>query len=187
MRAGISGGGSGRGHPAAHSVVLRDTLAHARDKAATVFVGRLPRRTEVSLIYQWFSAAGFVPAQVIPSKETYLFVELVSPAAAEAACKLLNGSSLLGTSVMVIPATSLKKLFIGNIDRLVDASMLHRAVASVSPGLLFIELFEESGASTVRMTGAPPDAAQLPSGELHPHAGAATAFTGNGPNKGVHR
>ena len=67
------------------------------------------------------------------SRETYLFVELEGPAAAEAACRALNGASLNGSSVLVIPATSLRKLFVGNIDRSCDITVLHRGVAAVGP------------------------------------------------------
>ena len=43
----------------------------------------------------------------------------------------LNGQQLGGSQLIVTPASTLRKLFIGNIERTVGAPRLHDAIASV--------------------------------------------------------
>jgi hypothetical protein len=114
-------------------MAARDSLSMATTKAACVFVGRLPRRSPLDALAQLFLAAGVPPRQLIPSRDTYLFVELPSVAAVAVACQLLNGAALGGSALVVQPAVSLTKLFIGGIHRRVDAATIHDAIAAVEP------------------------------------------------------
>ena len=102
-------------------------------KAHCVFVGRLPRRSPLDALAQLFVAAGVPPLRLIPSRETYLFVELQSADAVAAACRQLNGAALGGSALVVQPAASLTKLFIGGIHRRVDAATIHEAISAVEP------------------------------------------------------
>ena len=56
-----------------------------------------------------------------PRSDTYLFVEMASPGAAELAVRHLNGQQLGGSQLIVTPASTLSKLFIGFIERTVGA------------------------------------------------------------------
>jgi hypothetical protein len=111
----------------------RDSLSLAGAKAHCVFVGRLPRRSPLDALAQLFVAAGVPPLRLIPSRETYLFVELQSADAVAAACRQLNGAALGGSALVVQPAASLTKLFIGGIHRRVDAATIHEAISAVEP------------------------------------------------------
>ncbi len=65
-----------------------------------MFVGRLPRRTDMQDVHAFFSTVGAVRA-IIPSRDTYLFIEYPSPEIAVAASKALNGQPFGGSRIVV--------------------------------------------------------------------------------------
>ena len=125
----------------------RDALSQAYDKAATLFVGRLPRGVPSEELAAVLAAVGPL-RQVIPSRETYLFCEYADGNAAGLAASVLNGKYVNGSRIVVVPAVTLRKLFIGNVDRLVPPADIHAAIAAIEPGLLTVEVFEETLASS---------------------------------------
>lgn len=130
----------------------RDALSQALDKASTLFVGRLPRGVPSDELAAVFSTVGPL-RQVIPSRETYLFVEYADVSIAGLAASVLNGKYVNGSRIVVVPATQLRKLFIGNVDRLVPPAEIHALIAAAEPGLLTVEVFEEPAAGPVGGTG----------------------------------
>lgn len=67
---GPDGGGMGDALPSASllSRGAQDSLSLAGDKSCTVFVGRIPRRTELASLQAMFVNAGLRPLQIIPSR-----------------------------------------------------------------------------------------------------------------------
>jgi hypothetical protein len=59
-------------------------------------------------------------------------VELESPELAELAVRNLNNQFFNGSRLIVCAATALRKLFVGNIERTVNAAMLHNAISTVA-------------------------------------------------------
>jgi RNA recognition motif-containing protein len=108
----------------------RDALSQATCLEATCFVGRLPRRLDLAEVHSHFAGVGAVK-QVIPSRDTYLFIEYEQPDAAAAAVRALNGAVVGGSRIVVQPAALLHKLFVGNIPRDVDARQLHAALGAI--------------------------------------------------------
>lgn len=121
----------------------RDALSQAFDKAATLFVGRLPRGVPSEELAAVLGAVGPL-RQFIPSRETYLFCEYADPVAAGLAASVLNGKYVNGSRIVVVPAIQLRKLFVGNVDRLVPPAEIHARIAAVEPGLQTVEVFEET-------------------------------------------
>jgi len=136
---------------ASSSSLRRDALSHVTWLEATVFVGRLPRRTDMQDIYHFFSTVGTIQA-IIPSRDTYLFIEYTHPDIASQATQILNGQLFGGSRIVVQPANTLTKLFIGNIDKTLDAKTIHDAIYNIEAGLTSVELFEMSGAEAVLAT-----------------------------------
>lgn len=126
----------------------RDALAQVSNVHSTVFVGRISRSTEMTTLFNLFAAPSAhirLPVRaLVPSRATYLFIEFETPDAAATAVDLLNGFALDGSRLVVHPAASLKKLFIGNIARDCPASLIHDAIAQSEPGLTSVELFEDA-------------------------------------------
>jgi RNA recognition motif-containing protein len=120
---------------------LSDSLSFAENKAATVFVGRLPRRTSAKVVADFFSSAGAI-RRVLFSKETYLFVEFEAAESADRAVQMFNGQLFNSNSIIVQPSLSLKKLFVGNIKKTLIAQVIFDHIAKIESGLSCVELFE---------------------------------------------
>ncbi len=88
------------GHRGAGPGARRDALSQVTWLDAAVFVGRLPRRTDTKDVAAFFSAIGPV-RQVIPSRDTYLFVEYESPELADMAARVLNSQPFNGNRIVV--------------------------------------------------------------------------------------
>lgn len=123
----------------------RDALSQAFDKSATLFVGRLPRGVPSEELAAVLAAVGPL-RQFISSRETYLFCEYADAVAAGLAASVLNGKYVNGSRIVVVPAVQLRKLFVGNVDRLVPPAEIHARIAAVEPGLQTVEVFEETQA-----------------------------------------
>ena len=126
----------------------RDALALISNVTATVFAGRLPKNVDVSDLYTLASSPtpslNLKVVRIVPSRATYLFIEYENPSQAAAAADALNGYNLQGARIVVMPATHLRRLFIGNIARDCPASVVHDAIASLEE----VSLTWRSAAST---------------------------------------
>lgn len=134
-----------------------DSLSDVRDIDSTVYVGRLPKRCDVHLLSAVLARAGTV-TNLIAARDTYCFAEYSSSTEAAFASQSLNGFNLGGSRICVSAARSLKRIFVGNLSRTLDASTLHTAIAElVGDGLISVELFELSGHEMAQVMG--PEAA----------------------------
>lgn len=123
--------------PSAASSSRNDTLLHVRDVKNALFLGRLPKSMDVHAV----SALCANPApgvqlrvhRVIPSRATYMFIEFDAPAQARQAADILNGFELAGSRIVALPATQLRRLFIGNIARDCPAVDIHAAIKGREP------------------------------------------------------
>jgi RNA recognition motif-containing protein len=113
----------------------RDALSLISNVSSTVFAGRLPKNVDLSELYMLASAPNAMTklnvVRIVPSRATYLFIEYENPSHAATASEALNGYSLNGARIVVMPATQLRRLFIGNIARDCPASVVHDAIASL--------------------------------------------------------
>ena len=151
---------------------LSDSLSYAENKAATVFVGRLPRRTSAKVVADFFAAAGVI-RRVLFSKETYLFVEFETVDSAVRAVQMFNGQHFGSNSIIVQPSLSLRKLFVGNIKKTLIAQVIFDHIAKIESGLSCVELFEVAEAQTSETT----DNNSSTSSQLSPGVGGTTTFT----------
>jgi RNA recognition motif-containing protein len=151
---------------------LSDSLSYAENKAATVFVGRLPRRTSAKVVADFFAAAGVI-RRVLFSKETYLFVEFETVDSAIRAVQMFNGQLFGSNSIIVQPSLSLRKLFVGNIKKTLIAQVIFDHIAKIEGGLSCVELFEVAEAQTSETT----DNSSSNSSQISSGVGGTTTFT----------
>ena len=108
-----------------------------KNQEATCYVGNLDERANDSLIWELFVQVAPVVSIFIPKDRVnqnhygYGFIELASETDADYAAKVLNGIKLFGKSIRVNRASSDRRnldvganLFVGNLDPLVDETML---------------------------------------------------------------
>ena len=165
--------------PASQTTSESDSLSFAENKGATVFVGRLPRRTSAKVVADFFSAAGTI-RRVLFSKETYLFVEFDAAESAARAVQMFNGQLFNANSIIVQPSLSLKKLFVGNIKKTLIAQVIFDYIAKIEGGLSCVELFEVAEAQVndaVESSNSSDAAQQSSSSTSASGGGGTTTFT----------
>ncbi|KAF2012610.1 RNA-binding domain-containing protein [Aaosphaeria arxii CBS 175.79] len=110
-----------------------------QDKEATVYVGNIDERVTDQLIWELMLQAGRIQNVHLPkdrvtqTHQGYGFVEFMSEEDAEYAAKIMNQIRLHGKPIRVNKASADKQktievgadLFIGNLDPMVDESMLY--------------------------------------------------------------
>lgn len=102
----------------------RESLSECNNLNCTVFVGRLPKRGfDMYRLGSVLSSVGRV-AQIIPARDTYLFCEYSAPDEADRAVANLSGYAVAGSRICVSHASSLKRIFVGNLPRTLDARTL---------------------------------------------------------------
>lgn len=66
-------------------------------------------------------------------RSTCVFLEFADAGQVAFASQYMNGAVFAGSHIIAVPATTLNRLFIGNIDRRVSAATIRDAIARVEP------------------------------------------------------
>ncbi|GHJ87889.1 hypothetical protein NliqN6_4291 [Naganishia liquefaciens] len=117
-----------------------------RNQEATVYLGNLDERCTDALIWELMLQAGPVANVHLPkdrisqSHQGFGFCEFLTEEDADYACKIMNQIKLFGKPIRVNKASYDKKqldvganLFIGNLDPMVDDTMLYNTFSTFGP------------------------------------------------------
>jgi RNA recognition motif-containing protein len=126
--------------------VIIDSLSQCHSKHNTVFVGRIPRRMDISVIYQMLQSCGPIK-MIVPTRDTYLFCEYEEKSFADTACRNLNATYVGQSRIVVISSASLKRLFVGGVPNTVVVSHIEEAIKKLCPEgtQTSVELFRDDG------------------------------------------